>query len=400
MPSPVINFPVFDADNHMYETVDAFTKFLPKEYEGLVKYVTVNGRTKLALRNVISDYIPNPTFEVVAKPGAQEEYFKKGNPEGKSRREIMGEPMRSPEAFFSPEPRLALMNELGVDRALMWPTLASLLEERLRNDPLATHAVIHALNQWMHEHWTFNYENRIFPTPVITLPVVEQAIKELEWVVERGAKIVLIRPAPVPGFSGERSFALPEFDPFWRRVIEADIAVGLHASDDGQMRYLNRWEGGGDNEFLPFAGPSAFADILHYQSRGIYDCVASMIGHGLLSRFPSLRMLPVENGSGWVRPLVEALEHSYSANPRFYSEDPVKVLKRNVWVHPFHEEDPHGLIKLVGADRVVFGSDFPHPEGLAQPTSYVDELKGLADEDIARIMGANLTEVIRPDLAA
>jgi predicted TIM-barrel fold metal-dependent hydrolase len=400
MSSPVINFPVFDADNHMYETVDAFTKFLPKDYDGLVKYVTVNGRTKLALRNVISDYIPNPTFEVVAKPGAQEEYYKKGNPEGKSRREIMGEPIRSPEAFFSPEPRLALMNELGVDRALMWPTLASLLEERLRTDPVATHVVIHALNQWMHEHWTFNYENRIFPTPVITLPVVEQAIKELEWVVERGAKIVLIRPAPVPGFAGERSFALPEFDPFWQRVVEADIAVGLHASDDGQMRYLNRWEGGGDNEFLPFAGPSAFGDILHYQSRGIYDCVASMIGHGLLSHYPSLRMLPVENGSGWVRPLVEALEHSYSANPRYYSEDPVEVLKRNVWVHPFHEEDPHGLIKLVGADRVVFGSDFPHPEGLAQPTSYVDELTGLPHEDIAKIMGANLTEVIRPDIAA
>ena len=76
------------------------------------------------------------------------------------------------------------------------------------------------------------------------------------------------------------------------------------------------------------------------------------------------------------------------------------MLKRNVWVHPFHEEDPHGLIKLVGADRVVFGSDFPHPEGLAQPTSYVDELKGLPEEDIAKIMGANLAEIIRPDIAA
>src|SRR5579875_809551 len=253
------------------------------------------------------------------------------------------------------------MDELGVDRALMWPTLASLLEERLRTDPRATHAVIHALNQWMHEHWTFNYENRIFATPVITLPIVSEAIKELEYVVERGAKIVLIRPAPVPGFEGHRSFALKEFDPFWQKVVEADIAVGLHSSDDGQMRYLNQWEGGGDSEFLPFGGPSAFADILHYQSRGIFDCVASMIGHGLLSRFPSLRMLPVENGSGWVRPLVEALGHSYAKSPRLYDEDPVKVLKRNVWIHPFHEEDPHGLIQVVGADRVVFGSDFPIP---------------------------------------
>ena len=165
MPKPIVDFPVFDADNHMYEKTDAFTKFLPPEYSGLIKYVEVNGRTKIAVRNVISEYIPNPTFNVVGRPGASEELFKHGNPEGKSRRELMGDPIRSPEAFFSPEPRLALMDELGIDRALMWPTLASLLEERLSMDPKATHVVVHALNQWMHEHWTFNYEGRIFPTP-------------------------------------------------------------------------------------------------------------------------------------------------------------------------------------------------------------------------------------------
>ena len=95
MPSRVLDFPVFDVDNHMYETTDAFTKFLPAEYAGLIKYVDVQGRTKIAIRNVISDYIPNPTFEVVAAPGAQEQYFKEGNPEGRSRREIMGKPIRS-----------------------------------------------------------------------------------------------------------------------------------------------------------------------------------------------------------------------------------------------------------------------------------------------------------------
>ena len=68
---------VFDADNHMYEMPDAFTKYLPKEYEGLIKYVQVNGRNKIAVNNEITDYIPNPTFEVVAAPGAQEEYFKR-----------------------------------------------------------------------------------------------------------------------------------------------------------------------------------------------------------------------------------------------------------------------------------------------------------------------------------
>ena len=306
MPKTVVDFPVFDADNHMYETTDAFTKFLPREYDGLIKYVSVNGRDKIAVKNQISEYIPNPTFTVVARPGAFEDFFKHGNPDGVSKREMIGQPLRSPEAFFAPGPRVALMDELGIDRALMWPTLASLLEERLRSDPKATHAVVHALNQWMHEHWSFNYEGRIFPTPIITLPIVSEAIKELEWVAERGAKIVLIRPAPVPGYEGFRSFALPEFDPFWERVTELDLAVGLHSSDDGLTRYYSLWEGNHD-EMLPFAGPSAFLDIMHTQGRGIFDTIASMIGHGLLSRFPNLRILPVENGSGWVRPLVEAL---------------------------------------------------------------------------------------------
>ncbi len=135
MPSRQLDFPVFDADNHMYETPDALTKFLPEEYEGVIDYVEVNGRTKIAVKGQISEYIPNPTFDRVAAPGAQEEYFKVGNPEGKTVREILGRGIDALPAFREPAPRLELMDELGIDRALMWPTLASLLEERLRDDP-------------------------------------------------------------------------------------------------------------------------------------------------------------------------------------------------------------------------------------------------------------------------
>ena len=104
MSSIKVDFPINDADNHMYETPDAFTKYLPPQYEGLIKFVQVKGRTKIALKNTISEYIPNPTFEVVAKPGAQQEYFQRGNQEGKSRREILGEAMKAEDAFFSPAP--------------------------------------------------------------------------------------------------------------------------------------------------------------------------------------------------------------------------------------------------------------------------------------------------------
>jgi predicted TIM-barrel fold metal-dependent hydrolase len=390
----VIDFPINDADNHMYETRDSFTKFLPPEYSGLVKYVEVEGRTKIAIKNQVSEYIPNPTFEVVARPGAQQDYFMHGNKEGRSRREILGKPMRAEEAFFSPEPRLQRMDELGIDTAIMWPTLASLLEERLVDDPRATHAVIHSLNQWMHEQWTFDFGGRIFATPVITLPIVEQAVAELEWVLERGAKLVLIRPAPVPGVEGTRSFALEEFDPFWEKVVEADIAVGMHASDDGSTKYMNPWEGD-RGEFLPFRNRSAFEEVFRSYHRGIQDAMASAICHGLFSRFPTLRVLPVENGSGWVRPLLETLAHVYDMNPHLFAEDPVAVFKRNVWVHPFHEDDPMEIVRLLGADRVLFGSDYPHPEGLAEPRAYVDRLAGLTHDEIAQIMGGNLAHILR-----
>jgi predicted TIM-barrel fold metal-dependent hydrolase len=390
----VLDFPVFDVDNHLYETTDAFTRHLPPEYEGLIKYVDVAGRTKIAVRNVISDYIPNPTFEVVAAPGAQEEYFKVGNPDGKSRREIMGKPMRAIPAFRDPDARLKMMDELGLDRALMWPTLASLLEERLSDDPVATHVVIHALNQWMFEDWTFNYEDRIFPTPVINLSILERGIEELEWVLERGARVVLIRPAPVPGFMGRRSFALPEFDPFWAKVAEADILVGMHASDSGYQRYVNEWEGVRTGEMLPFKNASAFSTIVGHMSRPVVDTVSSLIGHGLCSRFPTLRFAPVENGSSWVRPLLEALEHAYRFAPKEFEEDPVEVFKRNIYVHPFHEEDPVGLTRLIGADHVLFGSDWPHPEGMADPITFVDDLAGLPPEDVRKIMGGNLARLM------
>lgn len=402
-----VDFLVFDADNHMYETTDAFTRYLPESHKGLVKYVEVNGRTKIAIKNKISEYIPNPTFNVVAPPGAQELEFKLKNPSSKTKAKDGDiEPAPPPKyiesipAFFNPEDRLALMNELSIDRAMMWPTLASLLEERLADDPTATCIVIHALNQWMHEHWSFNFEDRIFPTPIITLPILDEALRELDWVLERGARAILVRPAPVPDFNGRRrSFALEEFDAFWQRVQDAGVMVGMHASDSGFQRYLNEWEGH-DGEFLPFKHKqSAFAAIVNADYRTISDVVASIIGHGLATRFPKLGFAPIENGSAWVRPLVQKLEKLYERSPEVFEEDPMVAFKRSIFVHPFHEEDTVGLIELLGADNVLFGSDYPHPEGMFDPVTFVDELDGLPEEAKRKVMGGNLAKLMGVDPA-
>jgi predicted TIM-barrel fold metal-dependent hydrolase len=386
------DFPVFDADNHFYETTESFTRHLPDRYKGAIDYVDLRGRTKIMIRGTVSDYIPNPTFNVVARPGAQEEYFRNGNPEGKSYRELIGEPMRSLPAFREPAPRLVLMDELGVDRALMFPTLASLLEERMRDDPELTHAAIHALNEWMYEEWTFNYENRIFATPVITLPIVEKALDELAWVLERGAKTVLIRPAPVPGYRGSRSFGYPEFDPFWKAVQDADILVSMHSSDSGYTRYQNEWTG--PSEMLPFRlDPFRMMSV---GKRPMEDTMTAFCCHGVFARFPELRVASIESGGDWVAGFVAHLADVHRKMPHAFDGDPVDQFKKHVYVSPFHEDNLGVLIDTIGADHVLFGSDYPHPEGLAEPCSYVDHLPpGLADEDVEKIMGGNLARIMR-----
>jgi predicted TIM-barrel fold metal-dependent hydrolase len=391
------DFPVFDADNHLYETQDAFTRHLPARYKGAIDYVDVRGRTKIVVRGQISEYIPNPTFEVVARPGAQEEYFRVGNPEGKSFRELIGEPMRCIPAFREPEARLALMDELGVDRTLMFPTLASLLEERMRDDPDLVHAVVHSLNEWLYEQWTFDYQGRIFTTPVITLPIVEKAIEELEWAVERGAKTVLIRPAPVPAYGGSRSFGFEEFDPFWQAVVDSGVLVSMHASDSGYARYQSDWTG--PQEMLPFR-PDPFR-MLTMGKRPIEDTMAALTCHGVLTRFPDLRIAAVENGGDWVVPFLHHLGDVHRKMPHAFDEDPIEAFKRCVYVNPFHEDDIAGLIDAIGVDHILFGSDFPHPEGLAEPCSYVDHLPpGIPDDQVAAIMGGNLAAIMRVPVAA
>ena len=343
-------------------------------------------------RGQISEYIPNPTFDVVARPGAQEEYFRQRQPRGQ---EPPGDLRRAhavdPGLPRARAPASQLMDEQGIDRALMFPTLASLVEERMRDDPELIHAVIHALNEWLYETWQFNYEDRIFTTPVITLPIVEQAIEELEWVLERGAKVVLIRPAPVPGFRGPRSFGLPEFDPFWERVVEADILVAMHSSDSGYERYANEWMGS-NSEMLPFQ-PQAFRMLSAW--RPVEDAVSALVCHGALSRFPELKVAVIENGSSWVEPLLSSMADIYKKMPQDFLEDPVEVIKRNIYISPFWEEDLGALAELIGVDHVLFGSDYPHPEGLADPASYVDELAGLPEETVRKIMGGNLARLMQ-----
>ncbi|HWD25439.1 MAG TPA: amidohydrolase family protein, partial [Acidimicrobiales bacterium] len=238
----------------------------------------------------------------------------------------------------------------------------------------------------------------LYAAPIISLGILDRAIAELEFVHERGAKIFLMRVAPVPTWKGRKSFALAEFDPFWERVQELGMVVGMHDGDSGYQRYINEWEGFGDAELsvdrhVRRASPAFLA--LSSEKKSLIDAIASIIGHGLASRFPRLKFLPVEYPSQWIRPFYAKLAQTYERSPELFDENPVEVFNRNVWVHAFHEADPKGLMDLgIPVDHIMFGSDFPHPEGMADPLAYSEVLADLPLEDQSMIMGGSLEKVM------
>ena len=85
--------PIFDADQHMYETSEALTKHLPERYRKAVQFVQIGKRTRIAIMGQITEYIPNPTFERVAAPGAHEKFYAARNTEGLTMREMTGVPI-------------------------------------------------------------------------------------------------------------------------------------------------------------------------------------------------------------------------------------------------------------------------------------------------------------------
>lgn len=166
----------------------------------------------------------------------------------------------------------------------------------------------------------------------------------------------------------------------------------MHASDSGYTRFTDEWEGA-SGEMTAFR--QSLFQMAASHSRAIQDAVTSWVAHGALTRHPKLKVAIVENGSSWVRPLLAHLESVYDRFPHMWEEHPVDAIKRNLWIHPFHEDDPVGLIDLVGVDNVVFGSDYPHVEGMADPISFVDQLEELPDDHIRKVMGGNMSRLMK-----
>jgi predicted TIM-barrel fold metal-dependent hydrolase len=380
-----------DADNHYYESLDAFTRHLPKEFKRRgVRPVQTGKRIELLIGDRVNRFIPNPTFDPIIVPGCLDSFFRGQTPDGADRSKLMRvEPLRI--EYRDRDERVRVAEEQGLDAALLFPTLGCGVEEALKHDVPATMASVSAFNRWLEEDWGFCYRKRLIAAPMLSLADPAAAIVELDTLLERGARLVHVRPAPVPTGTGGRSLGSPLHDPVWARLAEAGIPVAFHLGDSGYNSFAGAW--GSASVFEAFGAVDVLSRLV-VSDRPIHDTIGSLIVDGVFHRHPKLRVASIENGSDWLHLLVKRLRKLANQSPSAFHEDPLDTVRRHVWATPYLEDDLRALADLIGVERILFGSDWPHGEGVAQPLDFAKELSPFNEAEQRRIMRENALELL------
>jgi len=380
-----LDYGMVDADNHYYEPMDALTRHLPDHRRRDAYWVTEDetGRKRLVIGGRIWDYLANPTFDPIVRPGLLD------------RRNV--EPIANRPEYRDPAKRLARFDEQGIHSSLMFPTLMNGLGEVV-GDNLSLHVdLVWSFNQWLEEEWGFAYGDRIFGTPLFSLTDPDQSVQMLEWALERGCRAILLAAGPIRTAVGWRSPADPVYDPFWARLAEAKVPVCVHAASN-----LNRHSGEYTGHFEQRPMEDQTLDALMNSGRAVSDFFAAMVWQGAFTRHPELRFVSIENKSGWVPGLLTRFKefqgrrfgaHNYirsSVDQSRTTEDPVEVFHRCVYVTPHWEDDIRGLLELLPVERITAGSDFPHYDGLEEPTDFAKFVDWMSPEDQRKVMRDNL----------
>ncbi len=387
-----LGFDAFDADNHYYEAEDAFTRHIePAMAKRCMQWAEIDGRKRLLVGGQINRFIPNPTFDPVARPGCLDEYFRGKSP-AEDMRAAFGELEPINPAYRDRDARLALMDQQHLAGTFMFPTLGVGMESSLEHDRPAMLAAFRAFNRWVDDDWGLNHLDRIYTAPYITLSDVDWAGEELDWALDRGARLINLRASSVlDPVQGRRSLGHPDFDRFWAKVNDAGITVSFHSGDAGYSFLFGHW--GLSTEFESFRYDPLRSLLTHSP---ISDTVASLIADGVFARHPDIRIATIENGSEWVGPLFKKLRKAYGQHAHAFAEDPTETFRRHVFVSPYYEDDLFELRDMIGADHMLFGSDYPHAEGLADPVTFLADLDGFPDDEIRLIMRDNAQGLVLP----
>ena len=385
---------IVDVDQHYYEPYDCCTRHLDPAYRDHSLRVVTNdeGRDEWRFGAQPLDGERYPR-RVTVGPGTLERSLSaRERGEQYTHQLIDG---WSPE-YTDRDVRMKLLDEWGIDATVLFPSSGLAFDAQMSARPDAACATATAFNRWIEEDWGFAHQERLFAAPFISLQIVEMACAELERVMALGARIVQVRLGAVNG----KSPAHPDFDPFWSRVQEAAIPVALHITASGYEKLIAEFWG--EDPHAEHAHRSGFQWYSTFATRPAMDTFAALIFHNLFGRFPRLRILSVENGSRWVATLLPEMDAAFrfvAGNPLSnwvggpLTERPSDVFKQHVWVAPFldigHEAPLTELVGLLGSDHVLFGSDWPHGEGRLTPRHFDDELAGLPDASLHKILRTN-----------
>lgn len=165
---------------------------------------------------------------------------------------------------------------------------------------------------------------------------------------------------------------------------ESGITTAYHSGDAGYLEFADQWGSQGAFQAFDFQPKR-----LCLSATPVHDLLATLVCDGLFDRHPNLRVATIESGSYWMGGLLSKLKKAYGQMPFAFQQDPVEAVRKHIWVAPYYEDDIPQLAQQIGADHVLFGSDYPHGEGLADPISFVDDLPGFSKDEIALIMRDN-----------
>ena len=317
------------------------------------------------------------------------------------REELIAEFRNQSEAYGNRDLRLALMDDQGIEAAVMFPAAAHAIEWEFADNVDALYANIRAFNRWMYEEVGFAAENRMFLPPYISLAEPELALKELEIVLGQGAPIIQIKAGHAHGGRnnpfGGRSPADPVYDRFWARVNDSGTRLAVHQGGTDYQKYGADWSENPDDSLAQF---DAFQWMMYWADRTAFELTAGLILHSFFERFPDIHVLLSELGTVWLPYCVRKMDHAYMMGRKAkwgkLSARPSEVFRQHFLVAPYPEENVRRVVDEVGIEPIVFGSDFPHGEGLAWPSNFVgDQLKGFDEKDQRRIMRGNLAGYLR-----
>ncbi len=386
----------FDCDTHIYEPRDAMTRFLPTQYMDRSIRPSLNGDNKDVV--LAGDRIATFTseegigFDFAYRPGSLRQMLKEmasGDPEVR----YLPEPMQA--AYIEREPRLDVLASQGISRCVLFPGALALSAEHYVADTEALYANMTSYNRWFDETWGFNFEDKIYSTALLSLRDLDRAVPLTEDIIERGAKVVLLPTGPAYG----RSPGDPYFDPIWSRLAEAGVVIALHIMPFWYFESISpAWGHDSDPSSWHM---SAWQWMNTYGERAVIDTISALIFDNLFGRFPQLNVLIAEHGASWVPHTLSHMDKSRGMGRNGpwlggqLTERPSAIFKRHVRVTPYPEDDIPEIVDQLGGDDsvLVFGSDFPHAEGVETPSDFRTILSSLPHDMQERIMSENAASI-------